>query len=274
MEIGKYHELEVAKEVDFGVYLNSELGEILLPTKYVPEGLKVGEKIEVFLYRDSEDRPICTTLKPKAQLDEFASLEVTDTNDHGAFMEWGLEKDLFVPTKEQPVRFVVGKKHVIRVCLDHKTDRLIGTGKLRAFFDKDVSDLQEGQEVNLLIYNQTDKGYSAVIDKRYSGLIYRNEVFEPIYVGDEKIGFIKKIREDGKIDLTLNQQGKDAMDSNMQVVLNMLKLHDGYLPYHDKSNAEEISEFFNMSKKAFKKAIGGLYKEKVIKLEPEGIRLQ
>ncbi len=273
MQIGVYHELEVGKEVDFGFYLNSEVGEILLPTKYVPEGLKVGDKINVFIYRDSEDRIIATTLDPLAKLGDFAALQVKDTNDHGAFMEWGLEKDLFVPTREQPIRYVVGRTHVVRVCLDHKTDRLIGTGKLRAFFDSDVSELEEGQEVDLLIYNQTDKGYTAVVNQKYTGLIYGNEVFEPIAVGDKKIGFIKKIREDGKLDLTLNAIGKEAMDENMQIVHNLLKLHDGFLPYHDKSDAAEITDFFNMSKKAFKKAIGGLYKSKAITLEEDGIKL-
>ncbi|MEP2772205.1 MAG: S1-like domain-containing RNA-binding protein [Fulvivirga sp.] len=273
MQIGVYHELEVGKEVDFGFYLNSEAGEILLPIKYVPEGLKVGDMIKVFIYRDSEDRIIATTLDPLAKLDDFAALEVKDTNDHGAFMEWGLEKDLFVPTREQPIRYVIGRKHVVRVCLDHKTDRLVGTGKLRAFFNSDTSELEEGQEVDLLIYNQTDKGYTAVVNQQYTGLIYGNEVFEPIAVGDKKTGYIKKIREDGKLDLTLNPIGKEAMDEHMQVVLNLLKLHDGFLPYHDKSDAAEITDFFNMSKKAFKKAIGGLYKSKVITLEADGIRL-
>lgn len=273
MQIGVYHELEVGKEVDFGFYLNSDVGEILLPTKYVPDGLKVGDTIRVFIYRDSEDRIIATTLDPLAKLDDFAALEVKDTNDHGAFMEWGLEKDLFVPTREQPVRYVIGRKHVVRVCLDHKTDRLIGTGKLRAFFESDVSELEEGQPVELLIYNHTEKGYTAVVDQKYTGLIYGNEVFEPIAVGDKKSGFIKKIREDGKLDLTLNPVGKEAMDENMQVVHNLLKLHDGFLPYHDKSDAKEIMEFFNMSKKAFKKAIGGLYKSKAITLDKDGIRL-
>ncbi|MTI22727.1 GntR family transcriptional regulator [Fulvivirga sp. RKSG066] len=273
MQIGQYHELEVGKEVDFGFYLNSEVGEILLPTKYVPEGLQVGDKINVFIYRDSEDRIIATTLTPYAKVDEFAALEVTDTSDHGAFMEWGLEKDLFVPTKEQHVRFTIGRKHVVRVCLDHRTDRLIGTGKLRAFFDWDTSDLEEGQEVDLLIYNHTEKGYTAVVNQRYTGLIYGNEVFESIGIGDQKKGFIKKIREDGKLDLTLNTTGVAAIDDNREVILDLLKKEGGFMPYHDKSDADEITKTFSMSKKAFKKAIGGLYKEKVISIGEDGIKL-
>jgi len=273
MEIGKYHTLEVGKEVDFGVYLNSDVGEILLPLKYIPEGLEVGNEIEVFIYRDSEDRIIATTLRPYAAINEFASLEVKDVTDHGAFMEWGLEKDLFVPNREQNSRFVQGKKYVVRVCLDHKTDRLIGTAKLGPFFSSDVESLEEGQEVNLLIYRKTEVGYMAVIDKTFNGLIYNNEIFEPISIGDEKKGFIKKVREDGKIDLTLNKSGAEAIDDNSQSILNRLEENEGYLPYHDKSNPDEIKKAFNLSKKAFKKAIGSLYKSKKIKIEKEGIRI-
>lgn len=273
MEIGKYHTFKVAKEVDFGVYLDTPAGEVLLPTKYIPEGLKVGDEIEVFIYRDSEDRLIATTLKPEGQVDEFAALEAKDITDHGAFMEWGLEKDLFVPNKEQNSRMVKGRKYVVRICIDHKTDRLIGTAKLDVFIDKDTSALEEGQLVDLLIYRETDNGYMALIDQKYAGLIYKNEVFEPIEIGDKKMGFIKKVREDGKVDLTINKTGINAIDSNKADILNKLKENDGFLPYHDKSEAEDIAEAFGMSKKAFKKAIGGLYKDKVIDIKKEGIQL-
>lgn len=273
MQIGTYHDLEVAKEVDFGVYLNSPIGELLLPTKYVPEGLKVGEVIHVFIYKDSEDRPIATTLEPYAQLDEFASLEVKDSNAHGAFLDWGLEKDLFVPKKEQHEPFQLGKRYIVRVCMDHKTERLIGTSKLKPFLKEADEHLQEGQSVELLIYRKTDKGYMAVIDQTYAGLIYENEIFEPIAVGDVKTGFIKKIREDDKIDLSLNKTGRVAVDDNREVVIELLKKNDGFMPYHDKSDAEDIAQVFNMSKKGFKKAIGGLYKDKLIKIESNGIRL-
>lgn len=273
MEIGKYHTFKVAKEVDFGVYLDTPAGEVLMPTKYIPEGLKVGDEIEVFIYRDSEDRLIATTLKPEAQLHDFAALEVKDVTDHGAFLEWGLEKDLFVPNKEQNSRMIMGRKYVIRVCLDHKTDRLLGTAKLDVFIEKDTSELEEGQLVDLLIYRETDKGYMALIEQKYAGLIYKNEIFEPLEVGDKKMGFVKKIREDGKVDLTINKTGINAIDSNKAEILNKLKENEGFLPYHDKSDSEKITEVFNMSKKAFKKAIGGLYKDKVIDIKNEGIQL-
>lgn len=274
MQPGEYYELEVVKEVDFGVYLLSEIGELLLPTKYVPVGLKIGDMINVFVYRDSEDRFIATTLKPKAKLNEFASMTVADINDYGAFMEWGLEKDLFVPNKEQHRKFRIGNQYVIRVCLDHQTNRLIGVGKLKAFFQNDPLDLTEGQEVDLLIYNQTDLGFMAVINQAYQGLIYGNEIFQDLEVGQQKKGFVKKLREDGKIDLTLNPPIRQGLEEQKQSILNKLQATpDKFLAFNDRSDAEDIVDTFQMSKKAFKRALGGLYKDRLISIEPEGIRL-
>lgn len=275
MEIGNYYELEVAKEVDFGVYLESELGEILLPLKYVPEGTQPGDVLRVFLHKDSEDRLLATTLEPKGKVGDFVPLQVKDTTPHGAFMDWGLEKDLFVPNREQHTPFQEGKTYVIKICLDHKSDRLIGVGKLNAFLDNEhLEGLKEGDKVDLLIYEESDRGFSAIINGKHQGLIYKNEVFEPIAIGDKKEGFIKKIREDGKIDLALNPAGMEAVDVNKDVILNELKSHENFLPLHDKSAPEEITKQLNMSKKAFKKAIGALYKEEIIEIEPEGIRLK
>lgn len=275
MEIGKYYDLEVAKEVDFGLYLNSDLGEILLPIKYVPEGTQVGDRVRIFLHKDSEDRLLATTLEPKGQLGEFVALQTKDLTPHGAFMEWGLEKDLFVPNREQHKKFEVGETYVVRICLDYKTDRLIGVSKLNAFLSNEqLEGLKEGDKVNLLIYDETDIGYLTIVNKKHSGLIYKNEVFEPIAVGDEKVGYVKKIREDFKIDVSLSPLGMEAVDVNREVVLNALKENEGYLPLHDKSDPEEILTHLNMSKKAFKKAVGGLYKDKLILIEEEGIRLQ
>ncbi|UII30748.1 S1-like domain-containing RNA-binding protein [Fulvivirga ulvae] len=275
MEIGNYYELEVAKEVDFGVYLNSELGEILLPLKYVPEGTEVGDILRVFIHKDSEDRLLATTLEPKGKVDDFVSLITKDITPHGAFMDWGLEKDLFVPNREQHAPFQVGHSYIIRICLDYKSDRLIGVSKINTFLSNaNLGELKEGDQVNLLIYSETDAGYSAVINGKHKGLIYRNEVFEPVNVGDEKTGFIKKIREDLKIDLSLNPAGIGAIDKNREIVLESLREHGGFLPYHDKSEPHDITEQFNMSKKAFKKAIGGLYKDQLIDIESDGIRLK
>jgi uncharacterized protein len=273
MRIGEYYQLEVVKEVGFGLYLDSERGEILLPIKYVPEGVKVGDEIEVFLYKDSEDRLIATTLKPMGKLGDFVALEVTDIAPHGAFMSWGLEKDLFVPKKEQHSPFSVGEKHVVKICLDDKTDRLLGVSKLYAFFKRDFSDLKEGMEVDLLIYDITDIGYMAVVNQTYSGMLYKNEVFDTIRIGDSTKGFIKKLRDDDKIDLRIGQVGLEAIDENTSKLLDLLTKHDGYISVTDKSDPEEIMERLKMSKKAFKKAVGGLYKQKKILILEEGIKL-
>lgn len=274
MQIGEFHELEIVKEVDFGVYLASERGEILLPTKYLPEEVKIGQTINVFLYKDSEDRLIATTLQPYGKLNDFVALEVRDNAPQGAYMDWGLEKDLLVPVKEQPQPYRIGEIHVVRICLDYKTDRLIGVGKINAFLDNDYSKLEEGQEVEILIYSESELGYSAVVDQEYSGLLYKNEIFQPIRIGDKLRGFIKKLREDGKIDLRLGQVGVKAIDVNGQKIIKLLQNNDGFIGLHDKSSPEEIIVKTKMSKKAFKKAIGGLYKQQLIEIKDNGIELK
>ncbi len=271
MEIGHYYTLEIAREVDFGMYLSSELGDILLPKKYLPEGIKVGDAIKVFVYKDTEDRLIATTETALGEVGDIVSLEVIDKTPHGAFMHWGLIKDLFVPKKEQPQPFNVGDRHIVRICLDHKTDRLIGTGKINAFLTKKIEDLREGDEVSTLIYAKSDLGFKAAVNQKYSGLFYANEVYDSLSMGDEKTAYIKRIREDGKIDLALKPGGKKSIDSDMAVILDLLKLNNNKLPYHDKSSPEEIKYFFKLSKKAFKKAVGGLLKQRLIKLTDEGI---
>ncbi len=273
MQIGKYHELEVSREVDFGVYLLSELGEILLPRKYIPESLKVGDSLKVFVYKDTEDRLIATTETAMGELDDFVSLEVVDKNSNGAFMHWGLIKDLFVPKKEQPQPYQIGERHVVKICLDHKTDRLIGTGKISGLLKKDGSDLRAGQPVDLLIYARSEIGYKAVVDQKYAGLIYFNEVFEELNVGDIRKGFVKRVRDDGKIDLSLKPVGVQAIDQDMAKIIELLEVNNGYLPFNDKSDPSKIVSYFQMSKKAFKKAVGGLLKRKSIKFQDAGIAL-
>lgn len=273
MTIGNYHELEVLREVDFGMYLQSELGDILIPAKYIPENTSVGDKLQVFLYRDSEDRLIATTLKPAGVVNEFVSLRVSDTNEHGAFMAWGLEKDLFVPKREQHLPFRKGNRYVVRICLDYKTDRLIGVGKLNTFFEKNVTDLRPRDQVDLLVYGKSDLGFMAVINQKYKGLIYYNEVFNQLNIGDAIQGYIKTIREDGKIDLAVHPVGMEAITDNKNLIINNLSMNNGFLPFHDKSSPEEISEAFGMSKKSFKKAVGGLLKEGKVKLSDAGITL-
>ena len=275
MIIGKTNRLTVAREVDFGMYLTDGKEEVLIPGKYIPEAIKINDEIDVFVYKDSEDRLIATTLEPYAQLGDFACLEVKDLSGHGAFLEWGLEKDLFVPFKEQIKRMKVGEKHVVRICLDHKTERLVGVSKIGTFVEKDTSELQQGQEVDLLISSKSEMGYNALVDNRYIGLIYENDVFGDLQIGNSVKGYIKLIREDGKIDLSIRPVGLDAIDEAKVIILQKLNNSETQtLNFHDKSDSELIKSTFGISKKVFKKALGGLYKEGIINLLDEGFKLK
>lgn len=274
IKIGEYNTLRIEKFVDFGLYLETEGDSILLPKKYVPDNIEVGDEIKVFIYTDSEDRLIATTLHPIAVVGDFAALTVKDVNNYGAFMEWGLEKDLFVPFKEQKRKMEVGKKYVIKVLLDPRTNRIVGSSKLSSFFEKKNIDLKVNEEVDLLVYDRSDLGYAAIINDKYSGIIYFNEVYKKIEIGGYLTGYIKNIRPDNKIDLTLNKTGKDSVDEAKDQILEKLKSHEGFLPLNDDSDSVEIKNQLQMSKKTFKKAIGGLYKEKLIDLDQNGIRLK
>lgn len=273
LKIGNYNQLEIVKEVEFGMYLASDQGEILIPKKWVKEEWDVGDIIEVFIYTDSEDRLIATTLKPFAKVGDFVAMDVKQVTGFGAFLDWGIEKDLLVPLREQHRKLEEGQRCVVKVCLDHKTNRVIGVAKLSAFINKDVQGLQEGDQVELLIYDATDLGMMAMINHEFAGMLYKNEIFEPVKIGDKRIGYIKKIREDGKIDLSLKPSGYKAVLGDQEGVLEALEKAGGFLPLHDKSDPEEIRKAFNLSKKAFKKVIGTLYKEGRILILPEGIRL-
>ncbi len=273
VEIGNYNELEVAKFVDFGLYLDSEDGEILLPLKWIPEGVQLGDKMNVFIYRDSEDRMIATTLKPKATVGQFAALEVKEASQIGAFMDWGLEKDLFVPFNNQRFPMEVGQKYVVYIYLDDSSDRIAGSAKLNKYLKPADENISEGRKVNLLVANPSDLGYNVIIDHTYSGILYHNEVFKKLETGDELPGYIKKIRDDGKIDVSLQQTGFAEVQDASQEVLAKLKQSGGSLNLSDKSDPQEIYEALGMSKKTFKKAIGTLYKEGKINLEPNRISL-
>lgn len=274
IKVGEYNDLIVEKFVDFGLYLLADGDSILLPKKYVPDNVEVGDSIKVFIYTDSEDRLIATTLNPIAVVGDFAPLVVKDVNNYGAFMEWGLEKDLFVPFKEQSKRMQPGKKYVVKVLLDPRTSRVIGSTKLSFFFKKNEIELKTGEEVDLLIYDQTDLGYQAIINDKYSGMLYYNEVFKKVEVGSYLTGYVKNIRPDNKIDLTINKVGKDSVDDAREQVLEALKKNNNFLPLNDDSDPEIIKKQLQMSKKTFKKAIGGLYKEKLIEFDDKGIRLK
>ncbi|MTI29733.1 CvfB family protein [Xanthovirga aplysinae] len=273
LKIGKFNQLKVGRSVQFGLYLESDKGDILLPNKYVPKGTQIGDVLNVFIYTDSEDRLIATTLQPKAVVDEFVALEVKDTVPFGAFLDWGLEKDLLVPKREQHRPMREGEVHVVRLCLDYRTNRVIGVAKLNAFFNKNTKALKKDQEVDVMVYGQTDLGWMVIINQEYSGMLYKNEVFEPLTVGDIRKGFIKKLREDGKIDVSLQPQGFQAVVDSKEKILLALKDAGGFLPYHDKTEPERIKATFQMSKKIFKKIIGNLQKDGKLTISDKGIHL-
>ncbi len=274
LKIGKYNDLVVEKEVEFGLYLNSDEGEILLPQKYVPKDVNLGDTIEVFIYTDSEDRLVATTLEPKGIVGDFVFLEAKDIVHFGTFMDWGLEKDLLIPKSEQRDRMVPGEKYLTKICFDEMTDRVYGTTKISVNCDKDIEDLKEGQEVNLLIHSFSKIGIMAVIDNRYYGMLYVNETYKDLSAGDTCTGYIMRIREDNKIDLTLKKPGYGSVKGSADVILNKLEKAGGFIPCHDKSSPEEIKKVFSMSKKEFKRAVGGLFKKGLLELKENGINLK
>lgn len=271
--IGDYNELEIAKEVDFGLYLDSDDGEILLPAKYVPDNARVGDRLKVFIYRDSEDRMIATTLQPKAKVGDFAALTVKDTNQYGAFLEWGLEKDLFVPFHNQRDKMQTGRSYVVYVYLDDSSDRIVATAKYEKYLQPEVTDLQEGDEVSLLIAGFSDLGVKVIINNKYSGILYKNEVFREVKIGEVTKAYVKKIREDQKIDVSLQRPGYGEVKDAAQIIREKLQTNGGKLALSDSSDPETIYQELGMSKKTFKKAVGTLYRQGHIRLSEEGIAL-
>ncbi|MCG8577839.1 MAG: S1-like domain-containing RNA-binding protein [Flavobacteriales bacterium] len=275
IEIGKYNTLRVVKEVDFGLYLDggNDFGEILLPKRYVPEETEVDHYLDVFIYLDSEDRLIATTETPFAQVGDFAWLKCAGTSKYGAFLDWGLMKDLFVPFREQRTEMETGLSYFVRVYLDEETERVVASSKVYQFLDNVPIEFEEEDEVDLIIGQATDLGVMVIINGTHSGLVYKNEIFRPLKPGEKCKGFIKKIREDEKIDVRLQQSGLQHIEKAANDILQKLQKSGGYLEVNDKSSPETIKHVFGLSKKAFKKAIGGLYKERFITIEKEGIRL-
>ena len=272
VKLGKYNKLKVVKELDFGMYLDggSEFGEILLPTKYIPKGTKIGDEIEVFLYLDSEDRVIATTLKPYAQAGEFAYLQVVAVNRVGAFLDWGLPKDLLVPFREQRSEMKEGYRYIVYIYADVESRRLVASAKLNKFLDNTPVEYEYNQEVDLLVTQKTEQGWKVIVNSQHSGMIYDNEIFVPVQRGDRLKGYVKHIRSDEKIDVTLQKTGYDVetMDRLAKEIYEKLRVSGGIIPLSDKSSAEEITEIFGCSKKSYKKAIGALYKAKLITITP------
>lgn len=274
IKIGQSYELTVVKRVDYGFYVDAQgLGEILLPRKYAPRDLQVGSSLEVFLYLDSEDRPIATTQQPKVKVGEFAYLPVIELSDVGAFMDWGLDKDVLAPFGEQHRPMEVGHSYIVYLYIDKLDGRVVASSKIDKFLSDDKPhSFKPRQEVDLIIANSTELGYKAIVDNSHWGVIYKDEVFQRLSFGQSKKGFIKDIRPDGKINLIL-QLGQKSRDKNTKQILIYLNKKNGFAPVHDKSDPELISKLFGMSKGAFKKAIGGLYKQRIISIEKDGIRL-
>ena len=274
MIVGKYNTLPVVKEVEFGLYLDGgEKGEILLPRRYMPEAFEIGEELEVFVYLDSEHRPVATTQKPFATVGEFACLKVAWVNNYGAFLDWGLMKDLFVPFREQKIRMAEGDLCLVYVYWDELSQRIVASAKLDKFISTDVPDYQLNEEVDLLIVRQTDLGYKAIINNRHWGMLYHNQLYQPLQKGDRIKGYIKEVRPDGKIDLLPDPAGYEKIDPLARHILEVLDENEGYLPLSDKSPADDIAHYFGCSKKSYKKAIGALFKERKIQIMPDGISL-
>lgn len=273
LEIGRYNELEVAKLVPQGAYLGSDMGEILLPRKYVPAGAKPGDRLKVFVHYDSEDRLVATTRKAKAQVGDFALLTVKETGAVGAFLDWGLEKDLLVPFAEQLTAMKRGEKHLVRVYLD-KSGRISASARIEKLLSNDRVALKSGEEVDLIVYRLTQLGAKVIVNGIHSGLLFKSELYGSIEVGARLKGFVKKVRDDGKIDLTLKKSGAPGIDASRERILKTLATAGGFLPLTDQSSPEVIAEVLKMSKKAFKKAIGGLYKDGFIDLKEAGIAMK
>ena len=272
--LGKYNQLEVVKQVDFGVYLNGgDDGEILLPSRYVPEGCKPGDMLNVFIYLDNEERLIATTLQPKVQVGEFACLEVAWVNEYGAFLDWGLMKDLFVPFREQKQKMQKGHRYVVHAHVDEDSYRIMASAKVERYLSKEMPPYQPGEEVEVMVWQRTDLGYKVIVDNQFSGLVYQREIFKALEPGMKMSAYIRQVREDGKIDLTLQKDGLQKVGDFAEVLLQYIKDHDGYTPLNDKSAVEDIYDAFEVSKKTFKKAVGDLYKKRLIVLVEDGIRL-
>ena len=274
VEIGKYNTLRIVKDLDFGVYLDGGDGvEILLPARYVPKNVKPGDEVEVFIYHDNEGRLIATTAKPLAQAGEFQFMEVKSVNNTGAFLEWGLMKDLLVPFKEQKMPMREGKWYLVYVHVDHVTGRIVASARIEKYLDNVIPNYSFNQEVDLLVAEDTELGYKVIINNAHWGLVYHNEVFQRLEKGEHLKGYIKEVREDEKIDVSLTPLGYQKGEGIAKTILDSLKAKGGYFAGHDKSEPQLIYSLFRCSKKAFKQAIGTLYKQKIIDIETEGIRL-
>lgn len=276
IELGTINSLQINRVTEPGLYLVPENEEecVLLPNAYITSSMQVGDVIDVFIYTDSEDRIVATTLQPYAKKDEFGFLEVVDTSKFGAFVNWGLPKDLLVPKNKQKTPFVVGEKRLIRVIEDENTGRLIGVEKITSFLNKETQHFKTNEEVEILLFAKTPMGFKVIVNNNFEGMIFHNEIFEKVKVGDKKRAFIKQVREDGKLDIALQKVGSKGDDESLTKVLNLLEKNGGFLPYTSKSDAEVITKIFGLSKKNFKAVLTKLISQDKIENTENGIKLK
>lgn len=266
--------MRVVKEVDFGLYLDGgDEGEILLPARYVPEGTRPGDELEVFVYLDQDERPVATTLRPKAKAGDFAYLTVSWVNEYGAFLDWGLMKDLFCPFREQKMRMERGSSYIVYVTVDDDSYRMMASAKVERYFSQEPPGYGHGDEVELLVWQKTDLGFKVIIDNSYGGLVYSDRIFRPLTTGDRLKGYIDRVRPDGKIDVMLQPTGRRHTEEFSEVLLEYLKANGGFCNLGDKSPAELIADRFKVSKKVYKKAVGDLYRRRLITIGEDGISL-
>ena len=276
LHIGEFNTLKILRDTNVGLFLGSEEtqdDDVLLPNKYVPNNFEIGDSMTVFVYLDHEHRPVATTIKPYIQLNEFAHLKVNYMNEFGAFLDWGLEKDLFVPFKEQARPMEEGKRYLVYLYMDEKTKRLVASSRTNKYLSNENMDLEPNEEVDILISHITDGGINVIINQKHKGLAYKNEVYADVKPGMKTVGYIKNIRPDGKIDVMLRKVGVDAIEPSSQHILDELKANGGFLRLTDNSNPEDIKTVLKMSKKNFKKAVGNLYRQQLIEIREDGIYL-
>lgn len=272
LQPGSYHKLRVVKHVDFGIYLDFNDEEILMPKRFVPSGVEPEDEIEAFVYHDNDGRLIATTQKPNGVVGDIVAMTVKDKTKAGAFLDWGLMKDLFLPLSQQSSPIRVGGKYLVYIYIDEMTGRLAATEHIGRFISNEELTLEEGQDVDLHIWRETEIGYAVIINGKFEGLLHYNEVFKDLNIADKERGFVKAILEDNKVTVSIGKKGYQRIEDETDKVMRLLEENNGYLPYHDKSAPEEIYEFFGMSKKAFKMAIGSLYKQRKISFAKTGIK--
>jgi hypothetical protein len=273
VKVGDYNVLKVLREVDFGFYLDDGADGILLPKRFVPEGLKVGDDIKVFVYHDSEGRLVATTQHPKGVVGEIVKLKAVTVTNQGAFLDWGLMKDIFVPKSKQQSGMRQGAEYLVKIYIDEQTGRVAATEKIEPFLSNEHLTIKEKDLVDMVVYRRTDIGYVVIINNLHTGVLHFNDIYQNITTGDKLKGFIKKVRPDNKIDVVIGKQGYERVEGEAEKILRLLRENNGYLPYHDKSDPNEIYDFLGMSKKAFKMATGSLFKQQKIALTKTGIKL-